>query len=472
MSRSAVPFPTDSLAGRDVAYHLHACTNLRQHERDGPLVIDRGEGIHVWDTAGKRYIEGMSGLWCTTLGFSEPRLCDAADRQMRRLPFNPTFRGRSHESLIDLAERLIARAPVPMSKAFFASSGSEANDTAMKLVGYYHHATGRPGKRRILARRKGYHGTTIATAAITGLDDYHTHFNLPTADVLFVDTPHHWRHACASESEDAYAARLAADLDRAIVEAGPDTVGAFIAEPVMGVGAVLVPPRTYFERVQEVLRRHDVLLIADEVICGFGRTGRWWGSETFGMRPDILTCAKGLSSAYLPISAVLVNDRVYGPIADASERVGIFGHGHTYSGHPVCAAVALEAMKIYEERDIPGHVRAVSQRFLDGLRGLAASPLVGEARGVGLMGAIELVADKSTKAPFDKSRKVGAQVAARALEHGLIVRAIGDAIVAAPPLIITEPQIDDLVGRLAQALGEVERGQPVSTPRKFVSTGP
>ncbi|MFO1281890.1 MAG: aminotransferase [Burkholderiales bacterium] len=457
MIPSPAPFAPDSPAARDVAYHLHACTNLRQHERDGPLVIERGEGIYVWDSAGKRYIEGMSGLWCTTLGFSEPRLCDAADRQMRKLPFNSTFRGRSHEALIDLAERLIARAPVPMSKAFFASSGSEANDTAIKMVAYYHHATGRPGKRRIVARRKGYHGTTIATAAITGLDDYHTYFNLPANDVLFVDTPHHWRHARPAESEEAYAARLAADLERAIVEAGPETIGAFIAEPVMGVGAVLVPPRTYFERVQEVLRRHDVLMIADEVICGFGRTGAWWGSQTFGIRPDIVTCAKGLSSAYLPISAVLVTDRVYGPIADASERVGIFGHGHTYSGHPVCAAVALEALKIYEERDIPGHVRAVSPRFLAGLRGLAASPIVGEARGVGLMGAIEFVVDKASKSPFDKSAKVGARVAARALEHGLFVRAIGDSVVSAPPLVITESQIDDLIGRLAQALADVER---------------
>lgn len=448
--------PPDSLAGRDVAYHLHACTNLRQHEIDGPLVIERGDGIYVWDTAGRRYIEGMSGLWCTTLGFSEQRLCDAADRQMRTLPFNSTFRGRSHAPLIELAERLIAHAPVPMSKAFFASSGSEANDTALKLVAYYHHATGRPGKRRIIARRHGYHGTTIATAAITGIDDYHTHFNLPTSDVLVVDAPHHWRAALPGETEEAYASRLADQVERTIVQAGPETVAAFIAEPVMGVGAVLIPPRGYFEKIQAVLDRYDILMIADEVICGFGRTGNWWGSQTYGMKPDIVTCAKALSSAYLPISAVLVNERVFGPVADASQRVGTFGHGYTYSGHPVCAAVALETMRIYEERDIVGHVREVSCRFQSGLRALAASPIVGEVRGVGLMAAIELVADKATKTPFDGSRRAAATVAARALDNGLFVRAIGDSIVTAPPLIISAEQVDDLVERIGLALAQTQ----------------
>jgi len=344
-----------------------------------------------------------------------------------------------------------------MSKAFFASSGSEANDTALKMVWYYNNALGRPRKRRIIARRKGYHGTTTATAGVTGIDDYHRNFNLPSSDALFVETPHHWRFAGPGESEEDYATRLAVNLEQAIVDAGPETIAAFIAEPVMGVGAVVVPPRTYFEKVQAVLRKYDILVIADEVICGFGRTGNMWGSETVGMRPDILTSAKALSSAYLPISTVLVSGPVFNALADSSARIGIFGHGHTYSGHPVCAAVALEVLKIYEERDIVGHVRDVAPTLHAGLHALGASPLVGEVRGVGLMAAIELVADKKTRTPFPAELKLGAHLAARAQEHGLFVRAIGDAVVMAPPLIITEGEIRELLARLGRALAETER---------------
>jgi 4-aminobutyrate--pyruvate transaminase len=444
----------NSLAARDIASHLHPCTNLVQHESDGPLVIERGEGIYLWDETGKRYIEGMSGLWCTSLGFSETRLVEAASRQMRKLPFNHTFRGRSHDVTIELAERLVKLAPVPMSKVFFSTSGSEANDTALKLAWYYNHAIGRPERRKVIGRQKGYHGTTVATASLTGLGDYHRDFNLPIADILHVDCPHYWRFAEPDESEEDYASRLAANLEQAIVAAGPETVAAFIAEPVMGVGAVLVPPHGYFEKIQAVLRKYDVLLIADEVICGFGRTGRMWGSETFGIRPDIVTTAKALSSAYLPMSAVLVSERIYRAVADESGRVGIFGHGYTYSGHPVCAAVALETLKIYAERDMLGHVAAVAPLFQAGLHRLAGSPIVGEVRGVGLMAALELVADKATKAAFPAARKMGAQLAARAQEHGLFIRAIGDAVVMAPPLIITATEIEELLARLARALAE------------------
>jgi len=446
----------ESLAARDVANHLHAFTNLRQHEIDGPLVIERGEGIYVWDDRGKRYIEGMSGLWCTTLGFSEERLIAAALAQMRKLPFNPTFRGRSHDVTIELAERLIRIAPAPMSKAFFASSGSEANDTALKIVWYYNSAIGHPKKRKIIARQKSYHGTTIATSSLTGIADFHKSFNVPMSDVVHVECPHHWRFAVPGESEEEYASRLAASLERTIVSTGPENIAAFIAEPVMGVGAVLVPPRTYFEKIQAVLSKYEILFIADEVICGFGRTGSMWGSETFGIRPDIVTTAKGLSSAYLPISAVLVNEPIYRALAEESGKIGTFGHGYTNSGHPVCAAVALEVLKLYEERDILAHVRDVAAGFHTGLRKLTNSTIVGEARGVGLMGAIELVADKTTKRPFPPEQKLGQHLAARAQEHGLFVRAIGDAVVMAPPLIITPAEVDDLLARLGKALAETE----------------
>ena len=446
----------DSLAARDVANHLHAFTNLRQHEIDGPLVIERGEGIYVWDDRGKRYIEGMSGLWCATLGFSEERLIAAALAQMRKLPFNPTFRGRSHDVTIELAERLIRLAPAPMSKAFFASSGSEANDTALKIVWYYNSAIGRPKKRKIIARQKSYHGTTIATSSLTGIADFHKSFNLPMSDVVHVECPHHWRFAVPGESEEEYASRLAASLERTIVAIGPENIAAFIAEPVMGVGAVIVPPRTYFEKIQAVLSRYEILFIADEVICGFGRTGTMWGSETFGIRPDIVTTAKGLSSAYLPISAVLVNEPIYRALAEESDKIGTFGHGYTNSGHPVCAAVALEVLKIYEERNMLEHVRDVAMDFHAGLRRFAASPIVGEVRGVGLMAAIELVADKKTNEAFPQQLKLGQHLAARAQEHGLFVRAIGDAVVMAPPLIITAAEIEHMLATLGRALAETE----------------
>ncbi len=446
----------NSAAARDVAAVLHPFTDLKAHEEDGPFIIDRGSGVYVTDESGKTYIEGMSGLWCTALGFSERRLVDAAARQMAELPYNQTFLGRSHETTIALAERLLSLSPVPMSRILFASSGSEANDTAVKLVWYHNNAEGRPGKRKIVGRRNGYHGTTVATTSLSGIPDLHRGFNLPIADVLHADCPHHYRFARPGETEEEFADRLAANLERLILDEGPETVAAFIAEPVMGVGGVIVPPRTYFEKVQAVLREYGVLFIVDEVICGFGRTGNMFGSETFGLRPDLMCCAKALSSAYLPISATFIAEPIYRAMVAESEKSGVFGHGYTYSGHPVAAAVALEALDIYEERDIVGHVRAVAPRFQEVFRSLADRPLVGEARGVGLMAGVELVADKAGKRPFDPALKVGAYLMSRAREYGLIVRALGDTVVCAPPLIVTEDEIDELGARFRRALADTE----------------
>ena len=446
----------NSAAARDVAAVLHPFTDLKAHEEDGPFIIDRGSGVYVTDESGKTYIEGMSGLWCASLGFSERRLVDAAARQMAELPYNQTFLGRSHETTIALAERLLSLSPVPMSRILFASSGSEANDTAVKLVWYHNNAEGRPGKRKIVGRRNGYHGTTVATTSLSGIPDLHRGFNLPIADVLHTDCPHHYRFARPGETEEEFADRLAANLERLILDEGPETVAAFIAEPVMGVGGVIVPPRTYFEKVQAVLREYGVLFIVDEVICGFGRTGNMFGSETFGLRPDLMCCAKALSSAYLPISATFIAEPIYRAMVAESEKSGVFGHGYTYSGHPVAAAVALEALDIYEERDIVGHVRAVAPRFQEVFRSLADRPLVGEARGVGLMAGVELVADKAGKRPFDPALKVGAYLMSRAREYGLIVRALGDTVVCAPPLIVTEDEIDELGARFRRALADTE----------------
>ena len=446
----------NSPAARDVATVLHPFTDLKAHEEDGPFIIDRGSGVYVTDENGKTYIEGMSGLWCASLGFSERRLVDAAARQMAELPYNQTFLGRSHGTTIDLAERLLSLSPVPMSRILFASSGSEANDTAVKLVWYYNNAEGRPERRKIIGRRNGYHGTTVATTSLSGIPDLHRDFNLPIAGVLHADCPHHYRFARPGETEEEFADRLAANLEKLILDEGPETVAAFIAEPVMGVGGVIVPPETYFEKVQAVLREYGVLFIVDEVICGFGRTGNMFGSETFGLRPDLMCCAKALSSAYLPISATFVSEPIYRAMVAESEKIGVFGHGYTYSGHPVAAAVALETLDIYEERDVVGHVRAVAPRFQEVFRSLADRPLVGEVRGVGLMAGIELVADKPGKRPFDPALKVGAYLASRAREYGLIVRALGDTVVCAPPLVVTEDEIDKLGTRFHRALADTE----------------
>lgn len=444
-----------SLAAKDIAFNLHPYTDLALHEQRGPLIMTRGEGIYLWDTEGTRYLDGFAGLWCTALGFSEKRLVEAARRQLERLPFSHTFSHRSTEPVIELAERLIRIAPKPMAKVYFVNSGSEAVDTAMKLVWYYNNARGRRQKKKIIARKRAYHGVTIAAGSLTGLPFVQNDFDLPIDRVLHTETPLYYRHAQPGESEQAFAGRLADELDRLIRRERPDTIAAFIAEPVMGAGGLIVPPATYFERIQAVLARHDVLMIADEVICGFGRTGNMWGCDTYKIRPDMVTCAKQLSSAYIPIGAVMVSESIYEVLRGQSHKHGVFGTGNTYGGHPVAAAVAAETLKIYEERDIVGCVRRVAPRFQQRLAALAAHPLVGDVRGVGLLGGVELVADKSSKQSFPAERKAAMQAANQALAHGLIVRALpGDTIGICPPLIITETEIDDLFDRLTRTLDD------------------
>jgi len=443
-------------AALDRAYLLHPFTNLKRHQEAGPLVIERGQGVFVYDQNGKEYLEALAGLWCTALGYSEPRLVEAACEQMRQLPFAHGFGHRSHLPGIALAERLVGIAPVPMSKVFFANSGSEANDTAVKLVWAFNNALGRPHKKKIIARRGAYHGVTVCSGSLTGLSRFHQDFDLPLDRFLHTECPHFYRYAESGEDEDAFSTRLAQALERLIIAEGPETIAAFFAEPVMGAGGVIVPPAGYFEKIQEVLRRYDILLVVDEVICGFGRTGHLWGSQAFSLKPDIMTAAKALSSAYLPISAVWINEPIYQALEALSERNGLFGHGFTYSGHPVAAAVALEATRIYSERDIVGHVRRMAPLFQGGLRRFSRHPLVGEVRGLGLLAGIELVADKETRRPFDPAAGVGATVVAIAQKYGLLTRALGDTIAVCPPLIISEAEIDSLCLRLERTLAEAE----------------
>jgi len=445
----------NSAASRDIAFHLHPYSNHRRLERQGELLVTEGKGVRVKDEAGKEYIEGCAGLWCASLGFGEERLIEAAARQMRKLSFYHSFHHKSHDVVGELAERLIAMMPVKMSHAFFNNSGSEANDTAVKIVWYYNNARGRPRKKKIIARFKSYHGVTVASASLSGLPNNHRSFDLPIANIRHADCPHHYRFAHPGESEEDFATRLAENLDLMIHREDPETVAAFIAEPVMGAGGVVVPPRTYYEKIQKVLKKHDVLFIADEVITGFGRTGKMFGTETFDLKPDIITVAKALSSAYLPISATVVSEPIYQTLADESDKIGIFAHGYTYSGHPVCCAVALETLKIYEERNIIGHVQKVAPRLQNGLRQrFADHPLVGEIRGLGLVAGIELVADKATKAPFDPSQGVGNILTAEINKHGLILRQIGDTQAFAPPLVISEGEIDEMLDRFGKALDD------------------
>ena len=441
-------------ARRDIATSIHPYTNLKLHETEGPIVITEGEGVFVRDENGKSYLEGLAGLWCASLGFSERRLAEAAYRQMLKLPYYHTFAHKAHDVGIELAEKLLSIAPVPMEKVFFVNSGSEANDTVVKLVWYYNNALGRPRKKKIISRAKAYHGVTVASASLTGLPNNHRDFDLPIANILHVDCPHFYRFGQPGESEEAFASRMADALEQRILSEDPETVAAMVGEPIMGAGGVLLPPATYWQKVQTVLRKYDVMLIADEVICGFGRTGNMWGTTTYGLKPDMIVCAKALSASYLPIGAVMVSHDVYAALVKQSEKIGVFAHGFTYSGHPVTSAVALETLKIYEETDLISHVRKVAPRMQDWLRRFESHPIVGEVRGIGLIGAIELVADKSAKTPFDPKAGVGGFLAKRAHYHGLIIRPLGDTIAFCPPLIIKEDEIDLMFERFSLALDD------------------
>ena len=446
----------NTLNQADRQFALHPFTNLSAHQQDGPFIIEKGDGIYVWDDEGNRLLEGMAGLWCTSLGFSEQRLIDAATKQFAQLPFSHMFSHRSTVPAIELSQRLVEMAPEGIGKAFFVNSGSEAVDTAVKMAWYYNNAIDRPNKKTIIARQRAYHGVTVAAGSLTGLPYAQDGFDLPAIPVMHIETPHYYRHGLPGETEEAYASRLAQSLEDQIISAGANTIAAFIAEPVMGAGGVVIPPVGYFDKVQAVLKKHDILFIADEVICGFGRTGNTWGCDTYNIKPDIMTCAKQLSSAYLPIGAVLVSDHLYDTFQTYADTLGVFGTGTTYGGHPVAAAVALETLRIYESDNIFEHVKSCSNHFSERVQALQNHPLVGQARSVGLIGAIELVADKDTKEQFPVSDKLAAKVAAAAKERNLILRPTpGDSVAFCPPLIINDDQIDEMFDAVSDALNAV-----------------
>ncbi|MGH6888978.1 MAG: aminotransferase [Rhizomicrobium sp.] len=445
--------PLSNAQMRDVESVLHPYTNPLKLRETGPVLIERGKGVRVYDERGKDYIEALSGLWCTALGWGEEALVEAAAEQMRKLAFAHLFAGKSHEPAIALAEKLKEVAPFPVGKVFFANSGSEANDSQIKLHWYASNARGKPARKKIISRMKSYHGVTIASASLTSLPANHASFDLPLDFARFAECPHFARDAHPGESERAFSSRLATNLETLIEREGPDTIAAMIVEPVQGAGGVILPPEGYFGAIAAVLGRHDIPLIDDEVITGFGRTGNLFGCTTYGFEPDSMTLAKALSSAYLPISAVLISPDLADAIEQESGRIGTFGHGFTYTGHPVAAAVALKTIEIYEERDIVGHVRRVAPRFLARLEALREHPLVGESAGVGLLGAVGLVAHKESKADFPAAKAVAATVCKLMEEQGVIARPmLGDRIALCPPLVIEEAEIDELFDRFARGL--------------------
>ncbi|WP_424929549.1 aminotransferase [Amaricoccus tamworthensis] len=417
----------------------------------GVMIIERGEGVRVFDTNGRGYIEAMSGLWCAGLGFGNQEIVEAAAEQMGKLPYYHMFGGKTHEPSIELAEKIKELTPGRMARVFYQCSGSEANETQVKLAWFYNNARGLPDKKKIISRKRGYHGVTVVSGSMTGLPYNHTDFDLPVDRILHTGTPHYWKEARAGEDEPAFSARLARELEELIEAEGPETVAAFIAEPVMGAGGVVVPPRGYFEAISEVCRRHDVLMIADEVICGFGRTGEWFGSQTFNWVPTSVSMAKQLTSGFMPLSAVAINQDMADVIEANTSKIGTLGHGFTYGGHPVGCAVGIKVIDIYHRLDITSHVKSVATRFAAHLDRLAEHPLVGEARHVGLVGALELSPNKSPDG-FRETGKVAAKMSAELLEHGVISRPVADAMVFCPPMIITGEEIDEMFDPVEAAL--------------------
>ncbi|KAJ9553967.1 hypothetical protein OSB04_018012 [Centaurea solstitialis] len=428
-----------------------------QTTTSNPLVIEKSKGSYVYDVNGKRYLDALAGLWSNPLGGNEPRLIAAATKQLNTLPFYHSFWNRTTKPPLDLARELLGMFTAnKMAKAFFTNGGSDANDTQVKLVWYYNNALGRPNKKKIIARTKAYHGSTLVSASLSGIPALHNNFDLPMPFVLHTDCPHYWRFHLPGETEEEFAARLATNLENLILKEGPETIAAFIAEPVMAAGGVILPPKTYFEKIQAVLKKYDILFIADEVICGFGRLGTMFGCDKYNIKPDLVTLAKALSSAYMPIGAVLLSTEVADVINSQSNKLGAFCHGFTYSGHPVACAVALETLKIYRERNIVEQVNRISPMFQEGLKAFSSSPIIGEIRGTGLILGTEFTDNKSPHESFPAEWGVGAYFGAQCEKHGMLVHVVGDGISMSPPFITTPNEVDELISKFGKALKDTE----------------
>jgi L-2,4-diaminobutyrate transaminase len=454
MNAPALRRNSPDLSALDRRYLFHPFTALAEHEQAGPTVIVKGEGVHIEDDQGNRYIDAMAGLWCVNAGYGRREIADATREQALKLPYYHAFSSMASETPILLAEKLVEMAPAPMSKVFFGNSGSDANDTQVKLVWYYNNARGLPQKKKIIARERGYHGVTIVSASLTGLASAHAGFDVPLPFVKHTTAPHRLWEAAPGMSDEAFVQKLVADLEALIEREGAETIGAMIMEPVMGAGGVIVPPDGYYPAIQRVLDRHDILMIADEVICGFGRLGKMFGTEAMGMRPDLVTIAKGVTSAYAPLSGCLVSERVWRTIVDEGQKFGAFGHGYTYTAHPVAAAAALANLRIIEEESLVDAAAENGRTMHERLRAeFGDHPLVGDIRGLGLIGAVEFVAARNPPTRFDPALKVGPRIVKAARDRGVISRALplSDSMAFSPPLTITPDEIDAMVTRCRKA---------------------
>ncbi|MEM7693902.1 MAG: aminotransferase [Pseudomonadota bacterium] len=448
------PVHNQSVEELDKANIFHPFTSPSGHTANGPRIMANGKGIHLTDIKGKDYIDALAGLWCVNIGYGRQEMVDAIAEQAAQLPYYHSFASMGTEPAVHTADTVRRMAPGNMARVLFGCSGSDANDTQVKLVWYYNNLRGLPKKKKIIARDRAYHGVTVASGSLTGLPPVHKAFDLPLPQVLRVRCPHHYHEAEPGESEDQFSTRLADELEQTILTEGPETVAAFIAEPIMGAGGVIVPPEGYFQKVQAVLKKYDVLFIADEVICGFGRLGTPFGCDYFGIEPDMISVAKGITSGYQPLSAVMINENVWNVIHNASDHLGVFSHGFTYTGHPIACAAANANLAIVERENLVGNARTVGAHFHKVLRDrLGDHPHVGEIRGVGLIAAVEIVKDRDTKTNFAASSGIGKAFAAAALERGMIVRAmVNDAIAMSPPLVLTTQEADTIVDRFAATL--------------------
>jgi L-2,4-diaminobutyrate transaminase len=440
---------------------LHPFTQLKDFasgKMGDPTIVETGKGIRIQDAHGNELIDGFAGLYCVNVGYGRTEVAEAISRQAYRLAYYHSYAAHTTDELAILSDRLVKMAPGRMSKVFYGMSGSDANETQAKLVWYYNNLRGKPNKKKIISRERGYHGCSVVSGSMTGMSFYHDHMDLPRAGILHTGAPHYYWGAEAGETEAEFSRRRAAELEALILREGPDTIGAFIAEPVLGTGGITPPPQDYWAEVQAVLRKYDILLIADEVITGFGRTGSMFGSQHYGIEPDLITVAKGLTSAYFPLSGAIVGEKVFKVMEEGADRVGSFSHGYTYSGHPIGAAAANAVLDIVEKEDLPGNAREVGAYFQEQLRArFAQLPIVGEVRGVGLMAAIEFVADRDKKTRFASALTVGARVSKAARSRGLIARAMphGDILGFAPPLVLTKAEVDEIVAIAESAVRSV-----------------
>lgn len=436
------------LKHRDANTILHPATNANEFAKTGPKIIQSGKGIYLHDTDGNTLIDAVAGLWCVNIGYGRQEIAEAMRDATLNLSYYHTFTGMSNVPQIELAERLLEIAPDHMSKVFFASGGSDGNDSLMKIVWYYHNLIGKPEKRKIISRWQAYHGTSIATASLTGLPSFHQDFNLPIEGILHTESPDYFRHALEGESELAFSKRRAQELEALILQHGPETVGAFIAEPIMGAGGVITPPEGYFSEIQKITKKYDILFIADEVVCGYGRLGSWWGSDLYSIEPDMMTTAKALTSGYFPFSASFITEEIWDVIKQGSAKYGSFAHGYTYAGHPVGAAVAMANLDIIENENLVAQAAEVGAYFHQQLNArFVNDSFVAQVRGQGLIAAVQIMQDKDSKTFFDPNIKIAPKITTECYQHGLIARPLPsvDSVAFSPPLVMTKQQADQVV---------------------------